>query len=262
MNVAIIIRRSIYKFLGKFDQLTYRKNNLFVLCYHSINNDGWRYGVSVSEFKKQINYLSEYFQIINTDELGKVLGGRKKLTMPSAVITFDDGYADILSVKDFLKGKNIRPTAFVIADSSRANKEQLQTNRRLLTNKEIKSLQKNGWIIGSHSMTHADFSDLDKASVKKEVVNSKTKLEKDLGIEIKLIAYPKGKYDSRIIAESRCYNFGFSMDDRLIKNSTNPLIIPRVGVDRSHDLSEFKYLFSPSVLIFRGMFKNILGGLI
>ena len=262
MKLAILLRRTLYILLGKFDQLIGRKNNLIVFCYHSINNDGWRYGVSVSEFKKQINYLSNHFQFINTDELGKVLLGKKQLKQPSVVITFDDGYADILAVKDFLHNAQINPTAFVIADSKKANKGQLQTNRRLLTTKEIKDLAKIGWSIGSHSMTHADFGRLYDSSVESEVVDSKQKLEKDLSMKVNMIAYPKGKYNESITEKAECYNFGFSMDDKLINSSTNILTIPRIGVDRSHSLNEFKYLASPSVLIVRGMLKNILGGVI
>jgi hypothetical protein len=33
-------------------------------------------------------------------------------------------------------------------------------------------------------------------------------------------------------------------------------------VDRSHSLTEFKYLASPSVLWIRGLLKNVLGGMI
>ena len=120
MKLAILLRRTLYILLGNFDELAGRKNNLVVLFYHSINSDGWRYGISVSEFKKQINYLSSHYRFISTDELGKVLLGKKQLKQPSVVITFDDGYADILAVKDFLYNLQINPTAFVIADSKKS----------------------------------------------------------------------------------------------------------------------------------------------
>jgi peptidoglycan/xylan/chitin deacetylase (PgdA/CDA1 family) len=262
MNFIIAIRRLLYILLGNFDQLVGRRNDLFVLCYHSINNDGWRYGVSLSEFKKQMHYIHRNYQIVSSLELGQYLKGKRKFSRPTAVITFDDGYADILSARQILSELNIRPTAFVIADSKRANKKQLQTNRRLLTTKELKELVKEGWIIGSHSMTHADFNQLSSKSMDEEIINSQKKLSREVGEKVTSIAYPKGKYDAEILDKASCYSLGFSMDDKPLNRNSNHLTIPRIGVDRSHSFAEFKYLSSPSVLLLRGVMKNVLGGLL
>lgn len=260
MKISILARRVIYIGLGYIDTLIRRKNNLFVLCYHSISSDDWRYGVSLSEFKKQISYLQKNYQIISTEELGLFIQNKKKLQKPSVAITFDDGYADILSTREFLKKQNIQPTEFIIADSKKANRQEIQTSRRLLTKKEILSLLNAGWIIGGHSMTHADFSRLNTSSVSSEVVGSKSKLEKELNLKVNSIAYPKGKYSNDILKAAKVYPLGFSMDDGFITKQTNPLTIPRIGVDRSHSFEEFKYLHSPSVMFVRSKLKGILGG--
>ena len=45
------------------------------------------------------------------------------------------------------------------------------------------------------------------------------------------------------------------MNDGMISKNSDPLLLPRVGVDASHSFNEFKMLFSPSVIWFRSLLK-------
>ena len=101
-NISII-RGLIYKGLYLFDKLSGRKQPLVtVLCYHSIANTGWFHEVTSQEFKKQILYLKEGFDFISISELKAFISGKKLITKPSVAITFDDGYKNILTVRNFL----------------------------------------------------------------------------------------------------------------------------------------------------------------
>jgi peptidoglycan/xylan/chitin deacetylase (PgdA/CDA1 family) len=265
MKILFNLRKSIYLSLGLFDQLIGKRNDLIVLCYHSINRDGWRYGVSLSELKKQIEFLSQRYEFISTADLQNLLSGKKILERPSVVITFDDGYKDILSTVDFFSKEKINPTVFVIANAKRADRTQLQTNRDLLSASDIKQLQKNGWIIGNHSMTHVDFNKLDSDQMlSEEIINSKRVLEQNIDTKVNFFAYPKGIYNGLVLAAAQKagYKAAFSMDDGLITSKTHHLIIPRVGVDRTHSFNEFKYLASPSVIAFRRLVKKFIGGML
>lgn len=265
MSILFIMRKSLYISLGLFDRLLGRKNNLFVLCYHSVNSDGWRYGVSLSELKKHINHLADNYQFITSDDLYLFISGKKTLDKPSVLITFDDGYKDILSTASYFKEKNIKPIVFVVASPTLVDRSQLQTDRDLLTQNDITLLQKKGWTIGNHSMTHADFNTLiTNKQLTEEVITSKKILERNSRTQVNYFAYPKGVYNGVILSaiQKASYRLAFSMDDGLISSRTHKFIIPRVGVDRSHSFTEFKYLTSPSVLIVRKLLKKIVGGLI
>src|SRR6266576_1137999 len=102
-NGYIFIRRFIYILLGLVDRvLLQQENPVFILSYHSIHNDDWRFSIDIEVFKKQIDYLVKQYDFITLKDLHVYTQGRRTITKPSVVLTFDDGYQDVLHVKDFL----------------------------------------------------------------------------------------------------------------------------------------------------------------
>lgn len=260
-NVLILIRRIIYSLLPIFDNLVGQKQKIIVFCYHSISEDNWRFGVAFSELKKQVQYLLLNFDSISLKDLDLYLKGKKVINNPSFVITFDDGYKDILKTKTYFKKLGIKPGLFVLSDSIHANFQELGTKRKFLTERNIKNLKNSGWEIGSHSATHSDLTTLDKQTLLDEIKISKKELEKKLGFKINYFAYPKGRYSLKVLKVVResGFNLGLSMDDGVINKGINKLVIPRIGVDRTHNFSEFKNIFSPAVVLVRGFIKNNIG---
>lgn len=258
MNIFVLIRKSLYKLIYLFDQLIGNQPKVFVLCYHSISND-WLYGVKAAEFKKQINYLERYYNFISPKQLADHLRGKSKITYPAVLITFDDGYEDILQIKGFLKSKRIKPLLFLLADPKNANRAELATEKKLLSKSQVLQLINMGWEIGSHGQTHVNFGNMDNSSVRIEIADSKKDLHQKFSISVKYFAYPKGRYNKQIIKQVKAskYELAFSMDDGFIDQQTNKFTIPRVGINQSHSLTEFKSLFSPSVVQFRRFCKFI-----
>src|SRR3990167_2769239 len=236
-----------------------KKPRIAIFCYHSISGDGWRFSVRAQEFKKQINHLIKTYTPIKASELPEYIS-EKEIEKNMFVLTFDDGYEDILSVKDFLREKGITPTIFLITDSRNANRAELETERPLLTREQIRELIAAGWEIGSHSRTHADFSNLKSSGIQKEVGDSKDMLERELGIKIKYFAYPKGFHSNEIVraVEGAGYDLGFSMDDGYLDKGADKFLIPRVGVDGTHAFKQFKLIYSPSAMFIRGLIKKII----
>lgn len=256
--IKLLLRRSIYLSLGLLDRLhSPRKNRVVILCYHSISND-WRFGVSLEAFTKQIEYLSQQYDFVSLSELQDVLAGKKQLRGQSAVITFDDGYSDILQIMPLLKKYSIRPTVFLLGDPAAADRVEMDTAKALLTVPQIQSLKKAKWELGSHSMTHPDFESLKGKNIQKEIIESKAKLAGELGSEIKYFAYPKGRYSSVIMkaVEQAGYVLGMSMDDALISPAINRLIVPRIGVDATHSFAEFKAIMTDAAIHWRKNMKS------
>lgn len=254
------IRRVVYTTIGTINKLIpSSKTGILILCYHGIGNDKWAFGVSKQTFEKQMKHLKkDGYSFITLRDVLDYLDGKKEISKPSVVIQFDDGYKDILAVKPFLKKHGIKPTLFLLADTKRANRKELANNRPFLNKKEILSLVKDGWEIGSHTATHSFMNTLSKQQLVEEVTNSKKNLEKSLGLPIDYIAYPKGKYNKAVLKEvlRARYKLGLSMDDGIINRKVNRLIIPRIGVDRTHSFAEFKTLYLPFVVAIRGFIKR------
>jgi peptidoglycan/xylan/chitin deacetylase (PgdA/CDA1 family) len=250
------IRRLAYTLLGRIPQA---RPLITVYCYHSIAGDGWDFSVPLTEFKKQITYLTQNYDFISLSDLGDYLAGKKVITRPSVVITFDDGYADITSAGDFLKSLHIRPAVFVFSDPEHANRRELGNQKPLLNRKQILKLAGEGWEIGCHTATHPDMADLNPVRIQAEIIDSKTRLEADLGIKINSLAFPKGVYDSKILGAARRakYLLAFTMDDTRISPQTDSLRIPRVGVDGTHTFNEFRVLGFPTSIYIRKTFKYL-----
>jgi peptidoglycan/xylan/chitin deacetylase (PgdA/CDA1 family) len=261
----VLLRRLVYLSLYVIDtRILHEDNPLFILCYHGIGFDTWHYGVMYETLQKQIEYLLQHYTPVTLEDIHLHIQGKKLITKPSFVVTFDDGYNEVLQSKSFFKRHGIQPAIFLLSNTEKANRKELDNIKELLTNEEILDLHKSGWTIGSHSETHSDFYLLTEDEIMSEVVASKGNLERSLHIPIHYFAYPKGRYTNKILqaVQSAGYYLGLTMDDGFITQSTHPYLIPRVGVNRTHTFIEFKAMFLPSSIRFRKFIKERIGVII
>ncbi len=255
-----IIRNTVYQGASFIDSVLNRQARIAVLCYHSISNDNWRYSVSLKSFEQQMKVLVHWGNPISYKDIYEYVTGKKELKEKSFLITFDDGYENIYSTKPLLNKLGIKPLVFVLSDPNNANRSVLNTNLTLLSPQKLKALGEL-WDIGCHSATHPVLTQCNKESLNKEIIGAKVQLEKIIGKPVSAFCYPKGMYNNQIlelVAKSG-YKVAFSMDDGSITNNTNKFAIPRIGVDGSHTLKEFKVLASPTVTAVRGTIKKIVG---
>lgn len=258
------VRRYVYRALAALNVAFSWRRQSIVLAYHGIGQDEWRFGVSFDDFCRQIERVMRAgYQPVKLEEIFRHIETGATLPKKSFAVTFDDGYRDVLLVKHYLKKRGIQPAVFVLAEPEAAERNELGTGRQFLSPREIVELHTAGWEIGCHSATHADFSQLDTEALEREVIRSKNILEKNLALNIRYFAYPKGFYDSRIRAavKKAGYVGALSMDDGFIGSSTDVFAVPRIGVDRTHTDKEFDYIFLPSVVHFRQFVKAVLSGI-
>jgi peptidoglycan/xylan/chitin deacetylase (PgdA/CDA1 family) len=256
-----ILRRATYHTLGVMNDVFGLKTKVFVLCYHGISTDSWRFNISIDEFKKQINFLLEKYSPITINDFEDYLSGKHDVKKPSFLLTFDDGYENVMKVRSFLKNKKIKPMLFLLGNSDKANKTELGYDGTFLKADQIKKLMSDGWTIGCHSMTHANLKTIQLSKMPYETRDAKDELQKKLGKEIKYYAYPRGKYNNEIVEaiKQSGFQFGFTMDDSFINEKTSRLAIPRIGVDKTHSFGEFKRLFTPLAVMARmGVKKSFL----
>lgn len=88
-------------------------NKVIIIMYHYVRDLSYsRYpnlkGLDYKLFSQQIDYLSENFNIISTDELLEAIEKKVELPLNSILLTFDDGYIDhYTNVFPILKEKKI-----------------------------------------------------------------------------------------------------------------------------------------------------------
>ncbi len=250
MNLIGTLRSLFFKPF-KFDN-----QNGVVLCYHGIGGNSV-YDVDLVDFQQQINELSKRSTFLTLDQL--LLGGK------GIAITFDDGQKSIKPGLDYLEERKIPYTIFIITDPKNVDSEFLGLKVDLFSDYEIKNLSRSPHCtIASHSARHTDLTLLDTTELKREILESKQKLEKLIEHEVKYFAYPRGKYNTRVveIVKKSGYKAGFSIEPGYFKNE-NKYALPRTVINVTHGYDEISALISKQIqelkrlIVTRNIWKRI-----
>lgn len=120
-----------------------------------------------------------------------------------AALTFDDGYADNLEhgVAALAEAGAVGTVYAVVSQIGMGAAD----GARMLTPGELRELHALGWEIGSHTLSHPRLPELDEAAQRRELVESKARLEDLLGAPVRSLSYPYGLYSQamlRIVEEA------------------------------------------------------------
>lgn len=182
-----------------------------VLIYHSIGSPS-KDSVPLELFKQHMQFFKENrYQVISIYKLIELIRERKKITLPSACITFDDGYGDSFSVAyPILKEYSFPATLFVIVNKIGQDGYLNFAQIRQMLNENLIT-------IGSHTMNHPDILRLDGRELFYEIEESKKVLQDNLKYKIDLFAYPWGVFSPRIqtIVKQAGYKAAFSTNSRI-----------------------------------------------
>ena len=177
-----------------------------MLMYHAVtpgkDAPAWPWAVSIQQFRDQLDFLaSEGYETPTMAEL--VAAPAKKWPGRTAVITFDDGYADNLAACEELQKRGMRATWFIVSGSVGQPPHWPEDGRptgRMLNADELREMQASGMEIGSHTVSHMRLTELDDAQLTQELTLSKGTLEALLGNAVGSFAYPYGDWDARCAA--------------------------------------------------------------
>ena len=103
-------------------------------------------------------------------------------------------------------------------------------------------LEKDGFEVFSHTVTHPKLTTLSEENLKKELIESKAALEKILAHSVNTISYPHGAHDKKVTnaAKESGYELGFTIEPQCVSEATNPFGIGRFVVSPNEKLSTFK----------------------
>lgn len=190
-----------------------------VLTYHSVSRHR-RHETTCSPeaFERQMAFLARETNVLSLTDL--VAGGVSPPdpSKPTVAITFDDGYADNLEIAlPILDQHRLTATFFALAGYVGTGQCLPHDRRlpgkaaRLLSWDEIRALHGRGMAIGSHGITHCRFAALDDDALRREISDSRRRIEAELNAEVRLISFPYGRaldYDARALREVR--NAGYA----------------------------------------------------
>jgi len=192
-------------------------SNPRILMYHMVTEQikGAKFNglrVTPEYFEKQIRYLKENGW--NSFTVSEMIGLRDDLPKKSVAITFDDGFEDnFTKALPILQKYGFKATIYLVNnrfdnDWSKNRKKKNSNaliNEPKLSDDQVKELLNSNLIeIGSHTLNHKNFADIDVKETRLEMADSKDAIESKFQIECKTFAYPFGIYkkgDEKIAKE-------------------------------------------------------------
>ena len=161
------------------------------------------------------------------------------------VISFDDGYESTLSyAAPKLREHGFTAIQFLVASRlGQRNEWDLgvdSTTERLMSGAQVQEWLSLGFEIGAHTLTHPVLSGIAVSEARKEIADSKKRLEDRFGVEIKHFAYPYGIYNQTVMELVREAGFetACTCDRGVVQPGVDALRLGRFLIDE-RSLSPF-----------------------
>jgi peptidoglycan/xylan/chitin deacetylase (PgdA/CDA1 family) len=196
----LLLRTLLYPALLVRNQLRRRRQNfpVVILFHHLISDKPKQMGLSTDQFARQVRYLKKHYRIAALPEALEDLR-RGKVSAPTVVLTFDDGYAEnFLCLRAVAEAEDVPVTLFVC---TRKVTEQAGFDHDLVRGEvgfpalgwdQVRYLERHNVTIGSHTRTHFDCDSSDADLLTDELAGSREDLCRDLGHYVPYFAFPRG----------------------------------------------------------------------
>jgi peptidoglycan/xylan/chitin deacetylase (PgdA/CDA1 family) len=223
-------------------------DDVVVLMYHRVNayrnND---MSVTPDKFAAQLRWLkNQGYENVRIRDLENGLpheSDRRRV-----ILTFDDAYQDnYVEAFPILQRFGYTAIFYVPVDfvgSDRMDLRDLkESNRaernRRMTWEQLRDMVAGGMEIGSHTLSHSKLTTIAAEAAAEEIVNSKRRLEDELGVTITSFCYPGGFYDGAHVrmVEAAGYRSACTASPGRIRGLFE---IPRVAVQASDSMFVFK----------------------
>lgn len=171
-----------------------------ILCYHTVGQPEWGVNdVTPAQFRRHIELaLAAGFQFSTASEIARGRGDAKTLA-----ITFDDGLRSVLDhAAPILSEYGLPWSFFPVTDWCDGREPWLEG--RVMSWRDVEMLMGQGAELGSHSVTHPDFSTIDIARTVDELGQSRETIRKRIGVAPASFAIPFGQSSNWSAAAQTC----------------------------------------------------------
>ncbi len=252
----------------------FNREKVTILCYHSVtkqsepkSNDPHKLHLRFESFVEQLNYLQRHYRIISLAEFVRAHRENRKLPAHSAVLTFDDGVRNFLTVvAPLLLERSIPATSFVVTgenftqgQSSLNGRWQPEDDDAYLSWSEIRQLLDAGLEFGSHTCTHAALPDISGSEAHGELEKSLQMLQQNLAPRSFALSYPHGRTSPAVSDMARSVGYLCAVTTALGQNGSDADLfeLRRTVIAADDDLPTFAARVSGLTM----WHKRIAGGL-
>jgi len=203
-----------------------------ILTYHSVDETGSVISVDERTFRRHVQWLaSGCVRVVPLDALASVSDD-----VDAVAITFDDGLESFGRIAaPLLREHGLPATLFVVTDAVgstnvwRGQRDAGIPVFPLLDWDALGRLAADGVAIGAHTCTHRNLASADADSATREIVASRTRLARELGVEATTFAYPYGGVSTAardVVA--RDFRYGVTTRLATLAAHDDPARLPRL----------------------------------
>ncbi len=220
-----------------------------VLLYHSVDPAASVISLHPAEFRFQMKYLKDhgYRTIPLTEYVHRMKAGLKQAEK-AVVITFDDGfrnnYTEALPV---LAQYGFTCTVFLATDyvgkESAWDKHRSIPDLPMLSWSQIREMREVGMEFGSHGCSHPHLTRLSEDEMRRELVESKSVMESEIGEPIRFFCHPYGEVTDKTqeMVKNTGYSAAFGSLKYSSRNTREDLYnLKRVGTAQFSNRDDFK----------------------
>ena len=180
--------------------------------------------VPAAELSEQMKWLSdEGYHGVTLEQLFDAWENGEPIPRKPVVISFDDGlrsqYVGAVPVLRRLGWPGV------------LNLKVESLDQGELTEEMVEEMIEAGWELASHTLTHADVSQLEGEALRAEVHDSRRELRRRFGVPVKFFCYPAGRYDGEAITAVRRAGYaGATTTDPGLAAPGDPYRLARIRV--------------------------------
>ncbi|GGW91012.1 polysaccharide deacetylase family protein [Alteromonas halophila] len=206
-------------------------SNAVILIYHHVAKDTpASTSVTPDTFKKHMAFLDENYNVLSLKEVMPSLKAGEALPDRTVVITFDDGFANILeNAHPVLREYGFPYTVFI-------NPGEIGSNPSQLTWQQVQKMQEEGAIFANHTLNHMHM--LEKSAEERDdawlvrvwdnVAQAEEKLKEKTGESLKYLAYPFGEFNQALADKVTQEGYtGFAQHSGAVGPHSNFAALPR-----------------------------------
>jgi peptidoglycan/xylan/chitin deacetylase (PgdA/CDA1 family) len=226
-----------------------------VLMYHEINEPAQAWGhlaVSPASFKEQLAYLADAgYTTLTAGGFAALVASGVPVPPQTVILTFDDGFEDFhRHAVPALAEYDATGTVFVTTGWVEDGTESA-TRRpgRMLSWSQVAEVAAAGMEVGAHSSLHPQLDQIPLTRLRDELHTSKARLEDELGMPVRGLAYPFGYSNGTVreVARTAGYHYGYAVRNAMANPGSELFRLPRLTVHHSTTLSEFRRLVAGHV---------------
>ncbi len=218
--------------------------------YHRVAVDPGdrRYTEHPDDFAAQMRFLAERrYSVVSLDAVLDAADGATPLPPSPVAITFDDGFRETFEhARPVLKRFGYTATFFLVTGLTGQTNAWMQRegyrSAPLLDWAQASALIREGFAIGSHTVSHPRLDATDPTTAEWEIRDSKRALEDRLGISVRFFAYPYGRFNRRVrdLVEAAGYAAAGSTQSGFNGPTTDRFALRRLDVFGSTSLKAFE----------------------